>query len=172
MSQIHSQRAIGYDLSAEKAEELEASANPKTEPLLKSSLNIMTTFKKEYPSDEELLSLMPQSMRDDFAAASRHAAETLDIKPGIFRVCLNTEALEYAKAVLDHYSNIPIEPVPLSQRFPEPEDLHPTKGWAWFSNGSSDWRNLCLPTREPSDPLYWFPYEYWLPYWAIPYVPR
>ena len=132
----------------------------------------MNTFKKEYPSDQELLSLMPQSMRDDFAAASRQAAEAFDIKPGIFRVCLNTEALEYAKLVLNHYGNLPIEPVPVSQRLPEPKDLHPTEGWAWFANKSSDWRNLLPPTRDPSDPMYWFPYTYWLPYYVIPYVKK
>ena len=116
--------------------------------------------------------MMPQSMKDDFAAASRHAAESFDINPGIFRVCLNTEAFEYAKAVLDHYGNLSIEPVPVSKCLPEPKDLHPTEGWAWFANKSSDWRNLLPPTKDPSDPYYWFPYVYWLPYYAIHYVKK
>ena len=63
-----------------------------------------------------------------------------------------------------------IETVPVSKCLPEPKDLHPTEGWAWFCNKSSDWRNLYPPTKDPSDPYYWFPYTHWLPYWAIPYV--
>ena len=63
-----------------------------------------------------------------------------------------------------------IEPVPVSKCLPEPKDLHPTEGWAWFCNKSSDWRNLYPPTKDPTDIYYWFPYTHWLPYWAIPYV--
>ena len=56
----------------------------------------------EDPSDEELLELMPQQFRDDLATVSRLAAHgtSPDVTPGIFRVSLNTGALDYARAVL------------------------------------------------------------------------
>ena len=54
------------------------------------------------PTDEELLELMPQQFRDDLATVSRLAAHGIspDVTPGIFRVSLNTGALDYARAVL------------------------------------------------------------------------
>ena len=54
------------------------------------------------PTDEELLELMPQQFRDDLATVSRLAAHgtSPDVTPGIFRVSLNTGALDYARAVL------------------------------------------------------------------------
>ena len=53
-------------------------------------------------TDEELLELMPQQFRDDLATVSRLAAHGAgpDITPGIFRVSLNTGALDYARAVI------------------------------------------------------------------------
>ena len=56
----------------------------------------------EKPTDVELLELMPQQFRDDLATVSRLAAHGTrpDVTPGIFRVSLNTGALEYARAVL------------------------------------------------------------------------
>jgi hypothetical protein len=54
------------------------------------------------PTDEELLELMPGQFRDDLATVSRLAAHgtSPDVTPGIFRVSLNTGALDYARAVL------------------------------------------------------------------------
>ena len=53
-------------------------------------------------TDEVLLELMPQQFRDDLATVSRVAAHGAgpDITPGIFRVSLNTGALDYARAVI------------------------------------------------------------------------
>ena len=56
--------------------------------------------KTEGPTDEELLELMPQEMRDDLAELSRMAAQQHGSKPGIFRVVLNTNVMAYARAVL------------------------------------------------------------------------
>ena len=53
-------------------------------------------------SDEELLALMPQEMRVDFAAASRALAEQAGNAPGIFRQILNRHALDYARIVSGH----------------------------------------------------------------------
>lgn len=54
------------------------------------------------PTDAELLELMPETMRDEFAAcANTYSTATGGVvKPGIFRTVLNTVALEYARAVL------------------------------------------------------------------------
>ena len=55
------------------------------------------------PTDEELLELMPQGFRDDLALVSRMAAHGAgpEVQPGLFRVTLNTGALDYARAVWD-----------------------------------------------------------------------
>ena len=54
------------------------------------------------PTDAELLELMPQQFRDDLATVSLLAAHgaSPDVTPGIFRVTLNTGALDYARAIL------------------------------------------------------------------------
>jgi len=54
------------------------------------------------PTDEELLELMPETMRDEFSYAAKvcSVATGGQVKPGIFRVYLNHTALEYARAVL------------------------------------------------------------------------
>jgi hypothetical protein len=53
-------------------------------------------------TDQELLALMPETMRDEFSYAARVCSDVTggQVKPGIFRVALNTAALEYARAVL------------------------------------------------------------------------
>jgi hypothetical protein len=59
------------------------------------------------PSDAELLELMPETMRDEFAYAATVCSDATggQVKPGIFRVCLNHSALEYARAVLQRWGN-------------------------------------------------------------------
>ena len=56
----------------------------------------------EEPTDEELLELMPETMRDEFSYAAKICSDATggQVKPRIFRVCLNTAALEFARAVL------------------------------------------------------------------------
>ena len=57
------------------------------------------------PTDEELLELMPETMRDEFAAVSSVYSTSTggQVEPGFFRAVLNTAALEYARAVLAHW---------------------------------------------------------------------
>lgn len=59
------------------------------------------------PSDEELLKLMPEQFRQDLATVSSMAAHGAGtgVTPGLFRVILNTGALEYARAVLACWGN-------------------------------------------------------------------
>jgi hypothetical protein len=54
------------------------------------------------PTDEELLKLMPETMLDEFSYAAKVCSDATggQVKPGIFRVSLNTGALDYARAVL------------------------------------------------------------------------
>jgi len=58
------------------------------------------------PTDQDLLDLMPETMRDEFSYAARVCSDAMGgrVKPGIFRVALNTAALEYARAVLTRYA--------------------------------------------------------------------
>jgi len=53
-------------------------------------------------TDRELLELMPETMRDEFSYAAKVCSDATDgrVNLGIFRVALNTAALEYARAVL------------------------------------------------------------------------
>jgi hypothetical protein len=68
----------------------------------------------DQPTDKELLELMPETMRDEFSYAARTCSDAMGgrVKPGIFRVALNTAALEYARAVLARYGRSSIKPVP------------------------------------------------------------
>ena len=61
----------------------------------------------EYPSDKELLKLMPETMQDEFSYAAKVCSDATGgrVKPGIFRVALNTAALEYAQAIFAHYTS-------------------------------------------------------------------
>lgn len=58
------------------------------------------------PTNQELLELMPETMRDEFSYAAQACSDAIGgrVEPGIFRVVLNTAALEYARAVLNHYN--------------------------------------------------------------------
>ena len=57
------------------------------------------------PTDEELLELMPDDMCDEFSYAAEVCSTATggQVRPRIFRVCLNTAALEYARAVLARF---------------------------------------------------------------------
>jgi hypothetical protein len=61
----------------------------------------------DQPTDKELLELMPETMRDEFSYAAKVCSDATggQVKPGIFRVCLNHSALEYARAVLARWGN-------------------------------------------------------------------
>lgn len=61
----------------------------------------------DQPTDKELLELMPETMRDEFAAVSDvySTATGGQVAPGLFRTVLNTVALEYARAVLARWGN-------------------------------------------------------------------
>ena len=62
----------------------------------------------EDPTDEELLELMPQQMRDDLAAAARALAgfDPDNIKAAsVFRIILNRHIADHARAVLARWGS-------------------------------------------------------------------
>jgi hypothetical protein len=56
------------------------------------------------PTDEEIMELMPQQMRDDLAAAARALAEQAGTDSrramGIMRIILNRHAVDHVRAAL------------------------------------------------------------------------
>lgn len=71
-----------------------------THPLADKARAALAEPEPEYPSNKELLELMPETMRDEFSYAARVSSNATGVEPGIFRVALNTAALEYAQAIL------------------------------------------------------------------------
>lgn len=59
------------------------------------------------PTDEEIMELMPQQMREDLAAAARaitDQANTYDTKAkGMMRIILNRHCVDHARAVLTRW---------------------------------------------------------------------
>jgi hypothetical protein len=55
-------------------------------------------------TDEQIMALMPQHVRDDLATASRALADQagVEVSAGVFRVILNTGAVNFVHAVLEH----------------------------------------------------------------------
>jgi hypothetical protein len=55
-------------------------------------------------TDEQIMELMPQHVRDDLATASRALADQagVEVSAGVFRVILNTGAVNFVHAVLEH----------------------------------------------------------------------
>ena len=79
----------------------------KTHPLANEARAYLAQPEPEYPSDKDLLELMPETMRDEFSYAAKVCSDAAggQVKPGIFRVALNTAALEYAQLVLTRWGN-------------------------------------------------------------------
>lgn len=67
--------------------------------------------KPQGPTDEELLELMSETMRDEFSYAAKVCSDATggQVKPGIFRVCLNHTALEYVRAALARWGHARVE---------------------------------------------------------------
>jgi hypothetical protein len=114
-------------------------------------------------TDQELLALMPKTMRDKFSYAAWVCSDATggQVKPGIFRVALNTAALEYARAVLARWGRPAIEPVPVSERLPGPEDCDKEGCCWWWDYGQDSWSQgmpeYCINRHT-----------HWLPHYALP----
>jgi len=119
----------------------------------------------EGPTDEELLELMPKTMRDEFGYAAKVCSDATggQVKPGIFRVCLNHTALEYARAVFARWGRPAIEPVPVSERPWERNGWCDENGWCWgFDADDSD------PYWIFDDPASCPCWTHLLPHYALP----
>jgi hypothetical protein len=133
------------------------------------------------PTDKKLLELMPETMRDEFSYAAKVCSDATggQVKPGIFRVALNTAALEYAQAALARYgNNHSCKPVPVAERLPGPEDCDAEcQCWWWHPDHKEDefsdgWMLLNLEWADghhdaDDSPIY----THWLPHHALP-VPQ
>jgi len=79
---------------------------------------------------------------------------------------------EFARTVLARWGRPAIEPVPVSERLPEPEDCG-AEGRCWFFHtstiGGDEWFLSRLP--KVSEWYRWQSVTHWLPHWALP-VPR
>lgn len=113
-------------------------------------------------SDEELLELMPQQMRDDLAAAARALAgfDPDNIKAAsVFRIILNRHVADHARAVLARWgtpnlteirNSLGDAPIPVSERLPEPN----TKVLAHYFNDLRNGRTICaiwVPAKSRSN---------------------
>jgi hypothetical protein len=115
------------------------------------------------PSDKELLELMPQQMRDNLAAASRELGQLAGTAAGIHRVIFNTDALDYARAVLARYGTHP-RPIPVAERLPTEADLDAEGRCWWYSPArrkcKADWWEFATSVAVGD--------THWLPAAAIP----
>ena len=77
---------------------------PKSDPtctLQQRARALLAQSVEEGPSDEEIMELMPQQMRDDLAAAARALAGLTGPKAAAaMRIILNRHAVDHARAVL------------------------------------------------------------------------
>ena len=61
------------------------------------------------PTDEEIMELMPQQMRDDLAAAARALAsfDRANVRAAsVMRIILNHHAIDHARAVLAKWGHL------------------------------------------------------------------
>ena len=133
------------------------------------------------PTDEEIMELMPQQMRDDLATAARALAgfDRATVKAaGAMRIILNRHAVNHARAVLARWGRPAIQPVPVSERLPGAKDCNAEgRCWFWHPGHKQDdfidgWILLdpkwAGSRRDSDDSLI---YTHWLPHHAIP-TPR
>jgi hypothetical protein len=91
----------------------------------------------------------------------------------IGNVCAEDVA-DLCSAILARYARPAIEPVPVSERLPGPEDCDSEdQCWLWRTDGIEEFWELVIPSyniHEYNWTSQW-KYTHWLPHWALP-VPR
>jgi hypothetical protein len=89
----------------------------------------------------------------------------IPVGPGLFRVTLNTGIVDHCRAVLARWGRPAVEPVPVSERAPGPEDCDDQGRCWWLFEGSNDYEP-CWTLRK----MYGIPFERtrYLPHWALP----
>ena len=130
------------------------------------------------PTDEEIMELMPQQMRDDLANAARALAgfDRANVKAaGAMRIILNRHAVDHARAALARCGTPAIQPVPVAERLPGLEDCDAeVECWWWHPGHKEDdfidgWILLnpkWAGSRRDSDGS--LIYTHWLPANALP----
>ena len=120
----------------------------------------------EGPTDEEVMELMPQQMRDDLARAARAMIGFDSPKVvGACRIILNRHAVDHARAVLAKWGTPTPQPVPVSERLPGPDDVNEDGNcWMWDRESCFwDWTYIRTRTRAEM-----YTYTHWLPANALP----
>jgi hypothetical protein len=129
------------------------------------------------PTDEEIMELMPQQMRDDLANAARALAgfDRATVKAaGAMRIILNRHAVDHARAALAKYGTPTPQSVPVSERLPGPEDCDKQGHvWAWRVYRPQDddddgdfW--MQIPAKWLSHIPFSSNWSHWLPAHALP----
>ena len=130
------------------------------------------------PTDEEIMELMPQQMRDDLANAARALAgfDRANVKAaGAMRIILNRHAVDHARAALAKWGRPAVQPVPVSERLPGPENCDKQGHvWAWRvyrpQNDDDDdgdfW--MQIPAKWLSHIPFSSNWSHWLPANALP----
>jgi len=70
------------------------------------------------PTDEQIMELMPQQLREDLATVARLLAAHgtgISVGPGLYRVTLNAGIVDHCRAVLARWGRPAVEPVPMSE---------------------------------------------------------
>ena len=87
---------------------------PEDHPLVERARAALAQPEPEWPTDEEIMELMPQQMHEDLAAAARALAEQTGTDSrrvkGLMRIMLNRHAVDLARAVLARWGNHPGSP--------------------------------------------------------------
>jgi hypothetical protein len=146
------------------------------------------------PTDEEIMELMPQEMRDDLAAAARALTGDMPWPDNpkatvAMRIILNRHAVDHVRAALAKWGRHPespdssTQPIPLSERLPGPEDCD-EQGRCWLLTVEDEypqWRLHAIEGAQPGGAMIWVPVDsspgvmvdcfytsHWLPANALP----
>jgi hypothetical protein len=133
----------------------------------------LTQPKPVAPTDEEIMELMPQQMRDDLATAARVQLGFDNPKAAAAcRIILNRHAVDHARAALAKYGSTTPQPVAVSERLPGPDECD-EQGlcWLWERDCGYNGRKWALVDRawslsQSDEDL--SVYTHWLPANALP----
>jgi hypothetical protein len=106
----------------------------------------------EGPTDEEIYKM---ALEGDFL---------VDVGDGFS--CMVQDEVEFARAVLARWGRPAIQPVPVSERLPGPEDCD-VEGRCWWLDRPSKNGPAAWILRRPDDGLL-IPFLAWLPHGALP----
>ncbi len=116
------------------------------------------------PTDEEPTD---QEIEEWADAAAEVPLEEMDPEVHGWRRCFKSDEFsETIRAALARWGRPAIEPVPVSERLPGPEDCD-AEGRCWLcGNVEGDWR--LLNPANTGVPQLKYCFSHWLPYWALP----